>query len=166
VELRLLLRLSEAGSSVSDFFTMSSAVFYFCISHPSGSLFRTASYLHHLKLNSVVIATVIAVPLSPALFPGGIRLFGRSVESAQVFDHLVQLLPDCSFVLLLWFQSYFWILFCVVIQPVHAAILPFTEAMAQEEQEMGRLDYGRTRLWERSVLFYWHFRKAAGSSRR
>ena len=129
---------------------MISSVFYFLYFAAFGIYVPYWTlYLHHLKLSPVQIATVYAVPSIARIFLpilyGYLADRWRARRSFLIVAAAGQIVP---MVLLIQFHSYSWILFCISIFSIfNAVILPFTEATVQEEQEKGRLDYGRTRLW-------------------
>jgi MFS transporter, PPP family, 3-phenylpropionic acid transporter len=106
-------------------------------------------YLKYLQLSPVQIATVYSVPSICRIFlPPVYGYFAdrfRARKQILVIASTAQIVP---LLLLPFVQSYPAILILISLFSVfNAAVLPFTEATVQEEQEKGNLDYGRTRLW-------------------
>lgn len=106
-------------------------------------------YLRDLQLSPMQIAVVCSIPsgartLLPPLF-GYIADRFRARRHFLILSCLAQVLP---LALLIYLRSYAWLLVLVTIFAFcNSAVLSFTEATVQEDQEKGRLDYGRTRLW-------------------
>lgn len=129
---------------------MSSALFYFLYFAAFGiyTPYWTL-YLQHLQFSPLQIATIYSVPsMARILFLAAHGYIADRWKSRKKFLSLssaVQILP---LILIIWLHSYPWILVLIAIYSIfNASILPFTEAIVQEEQEKGNLDYGRTRLW-------------------
>ena len=102
-----------------------------------------------MSLSPVQIATLYAIPSIARIFLPPI--YGYVADRHQHrkailrFTAVGQVVP---LLLLLYFHSYPAILILISIFSLfNAAVLPFTEATVQEEQEKGKLDYGRTRIW-------------------
>lgn len=129
---------------------MLSALFYFLYFAAFGIYIPYWTlYLKYLQLSPIQIATIYSIPsLSRIFLP---PIYGYLADRFHARKQILviasagQIVP---LVLLLSFQTYPALVILVSVFSVfNAAVLPFTEATVQEEQEKGNLDYGRTRLW-------------------
>ena len=129
---------------------MISALFYFLYFAAFGIYIPYWTlYLKHLHLSPIQIATIYSIPsLSRIFLP---PIYGYLADRFHARKQILvlasagQIVP---LVLLTFFQSYSALVILISVFSVfNAAVLPFTEATVQEEQEKGNLDYGRTRLW-------------------
>jgi MFS transporter, PPP family, 3-phenylpropionic acid transporter len=106
-------------------------------------------YLKHLSLSPVQIATIYAIPSIARIFLPPI--YGYLADRGQhrkMILRMTAVAQVAPLLLLIQFHSYPALLLLISIFSLfNAAVLPFTEATVQEEQEKGKLDYGRTRLW-------------------
>lgn len=129
---------------------MISALFYFLYFAAFGIYIPYWTlYLKYLQLSPIQIASIYSIPSLGRIFLPPIygyladRFHAR--KQILVIASAGQVLP---LLLMLYFRSYPALLILISIFSVfNAAVLPFTEATVQEEQEKGNLDYGRTRLW-------------------
>ena len=106
-------------------------------------------FLKYLSLSPVQIATLYSIPSIARIFLppvyGYIADRGQHRKAILRITAVGQVIP---LLLLFQFQSYPALLILIsIFSMFNAAILPFTEATVQEEQEKGKLDYGRTRMW-------------------
>jgi MFS transporter, PPP family, 3-phenylpropionic acid transporter len=106
-------------------------------------------FLKHLSLSPVQIATLYSIPSIARIFLPPIYGYladrGQHRKTILRITAIGQVLP---LLLLLHFHSYAALLILISLFSLfNAAVLPFTEATVQEEQEKGKLDYGRTRIW-------------------
>ncbi len=129
---------------------MLSAVFYFLYFAAFGVYIPYWTlYLKHLHLSPVQIATIYSIPSIARIFlPPIYGYFADRFQDRKTilrFTAIGQIIP---LLLLFRFHTYQAILLLISFFSLfNAAVLPFTEATVQEEQEKGKLDYGRTRLW-------------------
>ncbi len=129
---------------------MISALFYFLYFAAFGIYIPYWTlYLKYLHFTPIQIASIYSIPSISRIFLPPVygyladRFHAR--KAILVIASVAQVFP---LILLLYFRSYPAMLILVSLFSVfNAAILPFTEATVQEEQEKGNLDYGRTRLW-------------------
>jgi PPP family 3-phenylpropionic acid transporter len=106
-------------------------------------------YLKHLHLSPVQIATIYAIPsVARILFPPIYGYFADRLQDRNRILRITAIGQVLPFLLLFYFHSYSALLILISLFSLfNAAVLPFMEATVQEEQEKGKLDYGRTRLW-------------------
>jgi PPP family 3-phenylpropionic acid transporter len=129
---------------------MMSALFYFLYFAAFGIYIPYWTlYLKYLQLSPIQIATIYSIPsLSRIFLP---PVYGYLADRFHARKQILVLASAGQIVpllLLISFQSYSALVILISVFSVfNAAVLPFTEATVQEEQEKGNLDYGRTRLW-------------------
>jgi PPP family 3-phenylpropionic acid transporter len=106
-------------------------------------------YLKHLQFTSLQISIVYSMPaLIRVFFPVG---YGYVADRWRIRKHVLRAATIGQWiplVLLPFLHSYSaWLIAFISFSIFTSVVLPLAEATAQEQHELKKLDYGKTRMW-------------------